>query len=122
MCRSIPGISLQLHATPIEKRRNDRTTEPILNLIKARNGLKCSDSQGLPWQTRGARVSLRNECGQDFQGINDAQTRPPGNSEQVAIVSSQEVASLRCEMLCSVLSVRTLTGFHGEHHAGTRKN
>ena len=31
--------------------------------------LKCSDSQGPLWQTRGARVSLKNESGQDFQGI-----------------------------------------------------
>ena len=31
--------------------------------------LKCSDFQGPPWQTRGARVSLKNESGQDFQGI-----------------------------------------------------
>ena len=48
--------------------------------------------------------------------------RKNDNSGQVANVTSKEVASLRCEMLCSVLSVRTLTGFHGEHHAGTRKN
>ena len=48
--------------------------------------------------------------------------RKNDNSGQVANVTSKEVARLRCEMLCSVLSVRTLTGFHGEHHAGTRKN
>ena len=47
---------------------------------------------------------------EDFQESLDAQTCPPGNSGQVAIVTSKEVASLRHEMLFSVLSVQALVG------------
>ena len=36
--------------------------------------LERSDPHGPPWQTRGARVSLKNENGQDFQGILDTRS------------------------------------------------
>ena len=68
------------------------------------------DAQGLLLRRVGQDCSLSKESGQDFQESLDAQTCPPGKSGQVAIVTSKEVASLRHEMLGSVLSVQALVG------------